>query len=82
MGDINNSHGGTGAGAGGAAGATFPVSMYVFFLSYLALLLVSCSDLMHALSLICLVKYACASVLLFSVIRLKRKLPNNLTRHT
>ncbi|KAK1682932.1 hypothetical protein QYE76_043780 [Lolium multiflorum] len=38
MGDIGYSH-------GGAAGATFPVAMYVFFLSYLALLLVPCSDL-------------------------------------
>ncbi|KAK1608235.1 hypothetical protein QYE76_031908 [Lolium multiflorum] len=43
MGDINNTHGGGGA----AAGATFPVAMYVLFLSYLALLLVPCSDLMH-----------------------------------
>jgi hypothetical protein len=37
MGDINDSHGG-----GGAAAATFPVAMYVVFLSYLALLLVPC----------------------------------------
>jgi hypothetical protein len=36
MGDINNTHGGA------AGGATFPVVMYVLFLSYLALLLVSC----------------------------------------
>ncbi|KAK1698175.1 hypothetical protein QYE76_014872 [Lolium multiflorum] len=47
MGDLNNTHGG-----GAAAGATFPVAMYVLFLSYLALLLVPCSDLMHVLSLI------------------------------
>ncbi|KAK1606650.1 hypothetical protein QYE76_030323 [Lolium multiflorum] len=47
LGDINNSHGGGGA----AAGATFPAAMYVIFLSYLALLLVPCSDLMHVLSL-------------------------------
>ncbi|KAK1606289.1 hypothetical protein QYE76_029962 [Lolium multiflorum] len=52
MGDINNTHG----GGGGAAGATFPVAMYVLFLSYLALLLVPCSDLMHVLSLMCMVK--------------------------
>ncbi|KAK1681343.1 hypothetical protein QYE76_042191 [Lolium multiflorum] len=62
MGDINNTHGGGAA----AAGATFPVAMYVFFLSYLALLLVPCSDLMHVLSLMCVVKYACASVMLLS----------------
>ncbi|KAK1665715.1 hypothetical protein QYE76_053874 [Lolium multiflorum] len=70
MGDINNTHG------GGAAGATFPVAMYVLFLSYLALLLVPCSDLMHVLSLMCVVKYVCASVMLLSVINLTRKLPN------
>ncbi|KAK1670409.1 hypothetical protein QYE76_058568 [Lolium multiflorum] len=75
MGDINNTHGGGGA----AAGATFPVAMYVLFLSYLALLLVPCSDLMHVLSLMCMVKYACASVMLLSVINLIRKLPNNPT---
>ncbi|KAK1649781.1 hypothetical protein QYE76_067586 [Lolium multiflorum] len=62
MGDINKTHGDDGA----AAGATFPVAMYVFFLSYLALLLVPCSDLMHVLSLMCVVKYACASVMLLS----------------
>jgi hypothetical protein len=45
MGDINNTHGGGGA----AAGATFPVAMYVLFFSYLALLVVPCSDLMHVL---------------------------------
>ncbi|KAK1699552.1 hypothetical protein QYE76_016249 [Lolium multiflorum] len=63
MGDINNTH-----GDGAAAGATFPVAMYVLFLSYLALLLVPCSgsDLMHVLSLMCVVKYACASVMLLS----------------
>ncbi|KAK1616668.1 hypothetical protein QYE76_022185 [Lolium multiflorum] len=61
MGDINNTHGG-----GAAAGATFPVAMYVLFLSYLALLLVPCSDLMHVLSLMCVVKYACASIMLLS----------------
>jgi hypothetical protein len=60
MGDINDSHGGD------AAGATFPVAMYVIFLSYLALLLVSCSDLMHVFTLLCVVNYACASVMLFS----------------
>jgi chromate transport protein ChrA len=78
MGDINNSHGGVGAGAG----ATFPVAMYVLFLSYLALLLVTCSDLMHVLNLMCVVKYACASVMLLSVIKLTQKLPNNLTNLT
>ncbi|KAK1651680.1 hypothetical protein QYE76_069485 [Lolium multiflorum] len=62
MGDINKTHGDGGA----AAGATFPVAMYVLFLSYLALLLVPCSDLMHVLSLMCVVKYACASVMLLS----------------
>jgi nitrate reductase gamma subunit len=76
MGDINNTHGGGGA----AASATFPVAMYVLFLSYLALLLFPYSDLMHVLSLMCVVKYACASVMLFSVIELTRKLPNILTR--
>ncbi|KAK1694102.1 hypothetical protein QYE76_010799 [Lolium multiflorum] len=74
MGDINNTHGGA-----AAAGATFPVAMYVLFLSYLALLLVPCSDLMHVLSLMCVVKYACASIMLLSVINLIRKLPNNPT---
>ncbi|KAK1643602.1 hypothetical protein QYE76_061407 [Lolium multiflorum] len=62
MSDINNTHGDGGA----AAGATFPVAMYVLFLFYLALLLVPCSDLMHVLSLMCVVKYACASVMLLS----------------
>jgi hypothetical protein len=74
MDDINDSHGG-----GATAGATFPVAMYVLFLSYPALLLVPCSDLMHVLSLMCVVKYACASVMLLSVINLIRKLPNNPT---
>jgi hypothetical protein len=50
-----------------------------FFLFYLALLLVPCSDLLHVFSLMYEVKYACASVMLFSVIKLTRKLPNNLT---
>jgi chromate transport protein ChrA len=75
MGDINDSD-------GGVAGASFSVAMYVFFLSYLALLLVSCSDLMHVLSLICVVKYAYASVILLSVIKLTRKLPKNPTNST
>jgi hypothetical protein len=57
MGDINNTHGGGAA----AAGATFPVAMYV-------------------LSLMSMVKYACASVVLLSVIKLSRKWPNNLTK--
>ncbi|KAK1676978.1 hypothetical protein QYE76_037826 [Lolium multiflorum] len=46
MSDINGSH-------GGAVGATFPVAMYVIFLSYLALLLVPCSDLVHVLRTEC-----------------------------
>jgi choline-glycine betaine transporter len=74
MDDINDSHGG-----GSAADATFPVAMYVIFISYLALLLVPCLDLMQVLSMMCVVKYACASVMLFSVIKLTRKLSNNLT---
>jgi hypothetical protein len=74
MGDINNSHGG-----GAAAGVTFPVAIYVVFLSYLPLLVVPCSDLMHVLSLMCVVNYACASVMLLSVIKLTWKLHNNLT---
>jgi hypothetical protein len=73
MGDINNSHGGA------AAGATFPAAMYVIFLFYLALLLVPCSDLLHVLSMMCVVKYACAFAMLLSVIKLTRKLSNNLT---
>ncbi|KAK1604142.1 hypothetical protein QYE76_027815 [Lolium multiflorum] len=56
MGDINNTHGGGGA----AAGATFPVAMYVLFLSYLALLLVPCSDLIHVLSF----THLCRSILI------------------
>jgi hypothetical protein len=56
MGDINDGHGGA-----ATAGATFPVAMYVLFLSCLALLLVLCSDLMNVLSLMCVVKYASAS---------------------
>jgi hypothetical protein len=60
MGDINDSHGGGGA----AASATFPVTMYMLLLSYLALLLVPRSDLMHV------VKYASVSVILFSIIKL------------
>jgi hypothetical protein len=74
MGDINNFHGG-----GAATGATFPVALYVLFLPYLALLLVPCLDLMHVLSLMCAIKYACASVMLLSAIKLTRKLPNNPT---
>jgi hypothetical protein len=72
MGDINDSH-------GGDVGATFPVAMYVLFFSYLAPLFVPCSDRMHVLSLMCVVKYACASVMLLSVIKFTRKLPNNPT---
>jgi hypothetical protein len=74
MGDINDSD-------GGVAGATFSVAMYVFFLSYLALLLVPCLDLMHVLSLMYVVKYACVSVMLLSVIKLTPKLSNNLTSY-
>ncbi|KAK1660850.1 hypothetical protein QYE76_049009 [Lolium multiflorum] len=59
MGDINNTHGGGAA----AASATFPVAMYVLFLSYLALLLVPYSDLMHVLNLMCMA----ASMLLLSL---------------
>jgi nitrate reductase gamma subunit len=50
MGDINDGH-------GGAAGATFPIAMYVIFLSYLTLILVPYSDLMHMASPMCVVKY-------------------------
>jgi chromate transport protein ChrA len=74
MGNINDGHGGA-----TATGATFLVAVYVLFLSYLALLLVPCSDLMHVFNLMCVVKYASASVILFSIIKLTRKLPNNLT---
>lgn len=72
MGDINDGH-------GDGAAATFPVAMYVLFLSYYALLLVPYSDLLDVLSLMCMVKYVSANVMLFSVIKLTRKLPNNLT---
>ncbi|KAK1650383.1 hypothetical protein QYE76_068188 [Lolium multiflorum] len=75
MGDINNTHGDGAA----AAGATFPVAMYVLFLSYLALLLVPCSDLMHVLSLMCVVKYACASVMLLSLRKTNRVLDGRVT---
>jgi hypothetical protein len=64
MDDINNGYGG-----GVAAGATFQIC---FFLFYLALLLISCSDLMHMVSLMCMIKYASASVMLFSVIKFSR----------
>jgi hypothetical protein len=72
MGDINNDN-------GVAAGATFPDAMYVLFLFYLVLQLVPCLDRMHVLNLMYVVKYACASIMLFSVINLKQKLSNNLT---
>jgi uncharacterized membrane protein YtjA (UPF0391 family) len=57
MGDINDGH-------GGAAGATFPIAMYVLFLSSLVLLLVPYSNLMHMASLMCVVKYTSACVML------------------
>ena len=75
MGDINNSHGGGGA----TAGATFPVAMYVLFFSFLALLLVPFSDLLDVLSLMYMVKYVSANVILFPLIKLTQKLLNNLT---
>jgi hypothetical protein len=73
MSDINNGHGDA------AARVTIPVTMSVLKLSYFALLLVPCSDLIHVLSLLCLIKYVSASMMLFSVIKLTWKLPNNLT---
>jgi hypothetical protein len=66
-------------GGGAPAGASFLVAMYVLFLSYFALLLVPYSYLMHVLSLMYVVKYASASIMLFSVIKLTRKFLNNLT---
>jgi hypothetical protein len=51
MGDINN-HGDA------AAGATFPVAMYVFIISYRALQLALYSDLLDVFSPLGIVKYA------------------------
>jgi hypothetical protein len=70
MSDINEGH-------GDAAGATFPIAMYALFLFYLAMLVVPCSDLIRAFSLMCMLKYASAYVILLSVIKLTQKLPNN-----
>jgi hypothetical protein len=53
MRDIKNSH-----GDAAAAGATFSVVMYVLILSYLTLQLVLYLNLLHVLSLMCMVKYA------------------------
>jgi hypothetical protein len=46
MGDLNNEAGVT----------TFPIAMYVLILSYIALVLVSCADLLDVLSLTHVVK--------------------------
>ena len=72
MGDLSDNY-------GGGAAATFPVALYVLLISYFALLLIPYSDLLDVLSLMCMVKYASAIVMLISVIKLTRKLPNNLT---
>ena len=72
MGDLSGDH-------GGGAAATFPVALYVLFISSFALLLIPYSDLLYVLSLMCMVKYVSAIVMLISVIKLTRKLPNKLT---
>ena len=64
---------------GGGAAATFPVALYVLLISYFALLLIPYSDLLDVLSLMCMIKYASAYVMLISVIKLTRKMPNILT---
>jgi hypothetical protein len=74
-GDINDSHGGV------AAESTFSAATYMVFLSYLALLLIPCSHVMFVLSLMCMVKYASAFVMLLSVIKFTQKMPNILTVH-
>jgi VIT1/CCC1 family predicted Fe2+/Mn2+ transporter len=66
MSDINDGH-----GIAAAAGATFPVAIYVLFpISYLALVLVTCLDLMHVLSLVCMYgMYARSYVMLLLVVK-------------
>ena len=66
MGDMNNGH-------GDGAAATFPVAMYMLSFPFLALLLTPYPDLLDVLSLICMVKYVSANVMLFSVIKLTWK---------
>ena len=53
--------------------------MYVLLISYFALLLVPYPYLLDVLSLLCMVQYASAYVMMLSVIKLTRKLPNILT---
>jgi hypothetical protein len=60
--DITNGH-------GDAAAPTFPVMMYVFLISYVALVLVPYADLPYVFSLLRVVKSACAFVMVISVIK-------------
>jgi chromate transport protein ChrA len=66
---------------GGAAAAVpaFPVAPYVLLISYLALVLVPFADLLDVLACLHVVKLTSAYLLLTSVIKLTRKLPNILT---
>ena len=65
MGDLSGGH-------DGGAAATFPVALYMLLISSFALLLIPYSDLLDVLSLMCMVKYASAYVMLFLVTKLTR----------
>jgi hypothetical protein len=58
---------------------TAPVTMYMLTLSLFALVLAPYSYFLVVLSLICIVKYGSACVMLLSVIILNWKLPNSKT---
>jgi hypothetical protein len=62
-----------------AAATTFLVVMYVFLISYVALVLVAYADLRDLFSLLHVVKSACAFVMVILVIKLTWKFLNNLT---
>jgi hypothetical protein len=66
---------------GGAVAAipTFPVALYMLFISYLALVLVPFADLLDVLACMHMVKLTSAYVLLSLVIKITQKLLNILT---
>jgi hypothetical protein len=69
-------------GAASAAVPAFPVALYVFLISYLALVVGPFADLLDVLACLHVVKLTSADLLLTSVIKLTEKLPNFLTLET
>jgi hypothetical protein len=72
---MGDNHGGVAA----AAVPAFPVALYVFLISYLALVMVPSADLLDVLACLHVVKLTSTYLLLTLVIKLTQKLLNILT---